>query len=91
MGNTKLLEKARASPHDWTAEQVISLLESFGFECWEGARHTLCRHKDDPSVYHTVPRHRRLRAYVVRDAVKLIDRVQARASERERANEQHGE
>ena len=69
------MRKARVSPHDWSPGKVVALLEGFGFESWEGKKHIICRHKDNPDVYHVVPRHRRLRSYVVRDAVKLIDSI----------------
>ncbi len=73
MGDEALLQKARNSPYDWTRNQVVKLLGSFDFECWEGGKHTICRHKAKPEVYLSIPRHRKIRAYVVRAAVKLID------------------
>ncbi len=73
MGDDKLLEAARESPHDWSPGGVIKLLKSFGFECWEGRKHTVCRHKSQREVYCVIPRHRRVLAYVVREAVKAID------------------
>lgn len=73
MGDEKLLRKARLSPHDWSPDEVVALLSSFGFVCWEGKKHTVCRHPKDPNVYHTIPRHRRVRSYVVKAAVRLID------------------
>ncbi len=73
MGDEALLQKARNSPYDWTPNQVVKLLEGFDFECWQGRQHTICRHKAKPEVYLPIPRHRRIRAYIVRAAVKLID------------------
>ena len=77
MGDEKLLQRARTSPHDWSPDEVVKLLTSFGFECWEGKRHAICRHSVKRDVYHVVPRHRRLRSYVVREAVRLIDSLLA--------------
>jgi hypothetical protein len=57
MGDEELLQKARTSPHDWPPRQVVKLLESFEFKCWEGKDQTICY----------------VRSHVVRKAVKLIE------------------
>jgi hypothetical protein len=73
VGDEELLQKARKSPHGWRPRQVVKLLESFEFKCWEGRDQTICRHIGERDVYLAIPRHRHVRSHVVRKAVKLIE------------------
>jgi hypothetical protein len=58
------------------------LLTHFGFEMIEGKKHTLYHHPELPDdTMVSVPRHRDLRAWAVRDAVIVVDRVLASREE----------
>jgi hypothetical protein len=71
------LQIAQRNPVDWSPGEVVQLLAGFGFECWEGKKHTVCRHPGHPEVYHVIPRHRVVRPYVVRGAVRVIETLKA--------------
>lgn len=72
----KLLERMRSSPHDWGERDFERLLLHFGFSQREGSNHTIYRHSDLPNgMVVTVPRHRDLRPYVARKAVRAVDLV----------------
>jgi hypothetical protein len=74
----KLLERMRASPNGWSATDVDRLLQAYGFSCQHGSRHDVYGHELLAAANVrkvTVPRHRDLRAHVVRKAVTAVDLV----------------
>jgi len=71
-----LLEKMRRAPHGNTPGDIERLLSHFGFKKQEGANHSIFRHDAlPPGEVVTVPRHRPVRAYVARRAVKAVDSI----------------
>jgi len=83
VGNRKLLERMRASPYGWPGTDVIRLLRSYDFEYDEGGSHTVCTRRTQAGefLYHTIPRHRKVKSHIVRTAVKLIDELTKEAAE----------
>lgn len=75
----KLLERMDSSPHDWGEGDLERLLLHFGFWKKEGGNHTIYRHEllPDGQVV-VVPRHRNVRAHVVRKAVRAVKMVKQR-------------
>ena len=72
----ELLESIRRSPHDRSPADLDRLLQHFGFDRSEGGNHTTYRHPALGSrVAVQVHRHRRLRDYVARQAVRAVDLV----------------
>jgi hypothetical protein len=67
----------------WSARHVDTLLIGFGFERRDSGAHTFYRHPAYPDLALAVPRSRRLRPYLVTDAVRLVGRVLAAASSEE--------
>lgn len=68
----------RASPDGWSAKDVDRLLLGHGFTCHHGGKHDVYSHEllvGTEVRKLTVPRHRDLRAHVVRKAVAAVDRV----------------
>jgi hypothetical protein len=61
----------------WSARHVDALLVGFGFEKRDNGVHTFYRHPDHPHLALAAPRARRLRPYVVADAVRLVGLVLA--------------
>lgn len=56
----------------WSAQHVDTLLAGFGFVKRDSGAHTFYRHPRHPDLALAVPRTRRLRPYLVADAVRLI-------------------
>lgn len=71
----KLLEKMRKSKTGWKFNELESLYVKFGFEKYEGSRHTMYIHPDFPELRATVTRHKSLAIGYVHHAIKLIDRL----------------
>lgn len=74
----KLLERMRASPNGWSATDVDRLLRAHGFTCHHGSKHDVYSHELLVGLAVrkvTVPRHRDLRAHVVRKAVQAVEKV----------------
>lgn len=72
----KLLEKMRRSPHGHGQRDFRRLFKHFGFEELKKTKHWAFRHElMDPGDVVLVPRHKDVRAYVARKAVKAIDLV----------------
>lgn len=72
----RLVGQMRESPHGWGPEDVGTVLKGHGFNHREGRKHTVYQHRERPELTITVPRHRELRAWVIRDTIKLIDELQ---------------
>lgn len=68
----------RVSKHGWGHDEVCAMLKGFGFRVAERAKHTICEHGDYPDLTLGVPRHKVLREWVSRDAVKLVDQLRER-------------
>jgi hypothetical protein len=77
----RLLLAMSRSHSGWSAQHVDALLLGFGFEMRDSGAHTFYRHPDHPRLALAVPRTRRLRPYVVADAVRMVG--VALAAERE--------
>lgn len=73
----KLLERMRQSQTNWKQNDIISLYEGFGFTIKHGSNHDLVRHSNYPELRQTIPRHKKVKPYIVKQAVKLIDRLKA--------------
>lgn len=75
-----LLDKMRRTPHGWGEKHLDRLLKYYGFVVG-GTKHAIYRHEllNDGRVV-TVPRHRKVRAHVVKKAIKAVDYVQERRS-----------
>jgi len=77
-----LLEKMRRSPSGYGARDLDRLLSHFGFVSREGSNHRVYRHELlEAGRVVVVPRHRSVRAHVVRKAVSAVDSVVERRSE----------
>lgn len=61
----------------WSAEPFDALLVGFGFEKRDSGAHTFYRHPEHNELALAVPRTRRLRPYLVADAVRLVGRLLA--------------
>jgi len=61
----------------WSAHHVDAPLTGFGFVKRDSGAHTFYRHPARPELALAVPRTRRLRPYLVADAVRLIGRLLA--------------
>jgi len=79
----KLLEKMRRSMSGWKFRDLENLYVGFGFEKYEGGKHTMFIHPKFPKLRGTVTRHRTLPIGYVRYAVKLIDTLKALQEERD--------
>jgi hypothetical protein len=87
MKGRKLLEKMRANPRGWTAREIDSVYSAYGFERWEGAKHTRYKHPKLPGVFPTVTRSSgEIAAGYAVTAVELIDRLNR--SNKEEDNEE---
>lgn len=72
----ELLKKLRRSRGDCSRAEIVRLLKHFGFQLHEGANHSMFTHELlPPGMVVTVPRHRRLKSWVARDAVEAVDLV----------------
>ena len=78
---TRLLLAMSRSAAGWSAHDVDTLLVGFGFRKRDSGAHTFYRHPEHPDLALAVPRSRKVRPYVVTDAVRLVGRVLASAAE----------
>lgn len=67
----------RQSQTNWKQNDIISLYEGFGFSVKHGANHDIVKHPDYPELRQTIPRHKKVKPYIVKQAIKLIDRLTA--------------
>ena len=72
---SKLLERMRRSKEGWTRKDLDTLYLGYGFTIRNGASHDIVSHPDYPILRETLPRHRKTASYLVRNAVKLIDKL----------------
>ena len=61
----------------WSRDHVAALLTGYGFVARDSGSHTFYRHPEHPELALAVPRSRRLRPYLVVDAVRLVGRLVA--------------
>lgn len=83
----KLLERMRQTQTGWKRTDLDSLYEGFGFviESTRGP-HDKVSHPDFPEILPTsLPRHSRVHKYIIKQAIKLIDRLEE--LKRKRGNE----
>jgi hypothetical protein len=71
----KLFERMRRSKAGWRFADLERLYLGFGFEKYEGSKHTMYIHPDFPELRATVTRHRFLPKGYIQFAIKLIDRL----------------
>ncbi len=74
---SRLLLAMSRSHAGWSAEHIDTLLVGFGFDKRDSGAHTFYRHSRYPELALAVPRTRRLRPYLVADAVRLVGRLLA--------------
>ena len=75
----KRLRKIRNSPNNVSPNELHTLLLGYGFKYRDGSKHWRVYWHDDlgPTGRLTVPFRRPLKAYIVKKALKLIDRLEA--------------
>lgn len=78
---SRLLAAMSRSHGGWTAHDVDSLLLGFGFSKRDSGSHTFYRHSRHPDLALAVPRSRRLRPYLIADAVRIVGRLLASEAE----------
>ncbi len=71
----RLFERVSAAPHGWSHRDLRRLLRGFGFEEIRETRHgTLFEHPSDRTgTTVIIPRHRRLKSWVGREAKRAIE------------------
>ena len=75
----KLLERMRSTSSGWSQKDFNHLFLGFGFKCKEGKKHSIYNHPSSEDLWISVPRHNKLKAWVAREAVKLIDELLSRS------------
>lgn len=73
----KLLQKIRNSPNHVSPNELATLLDGYGFRYRGGSKHWRVYWHESlgPTGRVTVPFQRPLKAYIVKQALKLIDRL----------------
>lgn len=71
----KLLERMRRSKSGWKRTDLDKLYEGYGFTIRHGSNHDVVTHPDYPQLRETLPRHNKVAIYLVRKAVKLVDKL----------------
>lgn len=74
---SRLLLAMSRSHAGWSTRHIDALLTGFGFVKRDSGAHTFYRHPAHPQLALAVPRKRRLRPYLVADAVRLVGQVLA--------------
>jgi hypothetical protein len=74
---SRLLLAMSRSHAGWSAHHVEALLLGFGFAKRDSGAHTFYRHHAHPELALAVPRTRRLRPYLVAEAVRLVGQLLA--------------
>lgn len=83
----KLLERMRKSPSGWGQKDFEHLLEGFGFKWRDGGKHRFYFHPRFSNLKISIPRHNKLKEWVARDAVGLVDELMNRSKTKEEVNE----
>ena len=68
----KLYQRMRRTKAGWRPSDLDRLYRGFGFEVWQGAKHTLYIHPELPSLRATVTRSRSLPVGYIEHALELI-------------------
>ena len=71
----KLCERMRSSLSGWKQKDFERLFEGFGLKWREGKKHRIYYHPTFSDLWMSIPRHNKLKEWVARDAVKLIDKL----------------
>lgn len=71
----KLLEKMRRSKTGWRFNDLEKLYTKYGFEKYEGGKHTMYIYPGFPELRATVTRHKSLAIGYIQHAIKLIDKL----------------
>jgi len=77
----RLLLAMSRSHAGWSARHIDTLLLGLGFAKRDGSAHTFCRHPRYSRLALAIPRTRKLRPYLVADAVRLIGQLLAAESQ----------
>jgi len=78
----------RQSAKNAKLNDIISLYEGYGFTITHGSNHDLVRHPDYPQLKQTLPRHGKVKTYLVRNAIKLVEQLlELQAAEENEAQE----
>ena len=80
MRRAKRLERMRQQPAGQKRDDIIALLEQYGFDRWDGANYTICRHPEHPDLRLSIPHQRRPKPYIVRQVVNMIDALEERSN-----------
>jgi len=72
---TKLLERMRRSKANWKRKDIEALYLGFGFEIRPGSNHDIVTHPKYRYLRTTLPRHNKVAAYIVRQAIKTIHKL----------------
>lgn len=84
----KLLERMRASQAGWKRNDLDRLYEGYGFIIIPGGNHDKVYHPDFPQLVTSLPRHNRVATYIVRQAIRMIERLnELRRAEEESEDE----
>jgi ABC-type bacteriocin/lantibiotic exporter with double-glycine peptidase domain len=80
----KLLEQLRESQKGRKRADLESLYKGFGFRIQTASGgHDKVTHPDFPSLITSLPRHRNILPYLVREAVRLVDELKQLQNEKE--------
>ena len=74
-GDSKLLESMRRSSKGWKRRDLDSLLRQYGFVIENRAKHDKTYHPKHPELLTFLPRHNDIHSYVVKQVIRLIDRL----------------
>ena len=72
---TKLLERMRRSQANWKRKDIETLYLGFEFEIRPGSNHDIVTHPKYRNLRATLPRHNKIATYIVKQAIKTIDRL----------------
>ncbi len=71
----KLLERMRNSHANWKRRDIDALYAGFGFRISHGSNHDHVSHPEYPDLRDTLPRHRKVPIYIVRNAIRIVDKL----------------
>jgi hypothetical protein len=73
----------RKSKSGWKRKDLDALYEGYGFEIQHRSNHDVAKHPDYPEIRVTLPRHRKVKKYLITHAVKTIDKLIQLQTEKE--------
>ena len=65
----------RSSAANKTEDDMVQVAHGFGFEIWNGKKHTTARHKKYPHLICQWPRHKDVDKVYVKTLISLIDEI----------------